>query len=79
MASGRQVNAPRASAGVVTALAGSGLFIPSESWANPTTQTLPLVPDTFSALLALKLDVISDAWISVVLLRLGRPDIAVCK
>ena len=33
---------------MVAASAGSGLVVPLESWANPTTQTLPLEPDTFS-------------------------------
>ena len=34
----------------MTVSAGSGLVALSESWANPTTQTLPLVPDTFNPL-----------------------------
>ena len=33
---------------MVTISAGSGLDALSESWSNPTSQTLPLVPGTFS-------------------------------
>ena len=32
---------------MVTASAGCGLVVLSESWANPTSHTLPLVPGTF--------------------------------
>ena len=39
---------PRAEAGMVTASAGNWSVVLSESWSNPTTQTLPLVPGTFS-------------------------------
>ena len=46
--SGLRADLRRAAAWMVVASAGSGLVVPSESWANPTTQTLPLVPDTFS-------------------------------
>ena len=33
---------------MVTASAGSWSVVLSESWSNPTSQTLPLVPGTFS-------------------------------
>ena len=32
-------------------IGGERVGCPSESWANPTSQTLPLVPGTFSPLL----------------------------
>ena len=36
---------------MVAASAGRGLVVLSESWANPTSHTLPLVPGTFIPLL----------------------------